>query len=311
MHDDVTKALWDSYAAEDKNDFFPIYHYLKHIQRLMYFAMLQSGQAPMEPKEKPDEDVDQMIKHHVLHIAETSMSLDTSIYHAKVVNFKDAVKLVTHKDDLHLSPPETVMPFKVARDVILKANDTVAVGSCPCRENVEKPCIPPTQQVCMFVGDPFASFIAEQNPKYRKVSLDEAVNVLEFSHKKGFVHSAFFKKETGNRFGMICNCCSCCCLGIKMWNMLGGAVPILAPSGYVAEVNDDCNGCAACADKTCNFYAITMDENKQKAVIDLAKCMGCGVCVDVCPTKAIQLRREPSKGEPLDLDELKKPGVAA
>jgi Pyruvate/2-oxoacid:ferredoxin oxidoreductase delta subunit len=311
MHDEVTKALWDAYPAEDKNDFFPIYHYLKHIQRLMYYAMLQSGQVPMEPKEKPNEDVDQMIKHHVLRIAENSMSLDTSIYHAKVVNFKDAVKLVTHKDDLRLSPPETVMPFKVARDVILKANDTVAVGSCPCRENVEKPCIPPTQQVCMFVGDPFASFIAEQNPKYRKVSLDEAVNVLEFSHKKGFVHCAYFKKETGNRFGMICNCCSCCCLGVKMWNMLGGVVPILAPSGYVAEVNDDCNACAACADKTCNFNAITIDDKKQKAVIDLAKCMGCGVCVDVCPAKAIQLRREPSKGAPLDLDELKNSGVSA
>jgi hypothetical protein len=27
----------------------------------------------------------------------------------------------------------------------------------------------------------------------------------------------------------------------------------------------------------------------------------------VCPTKAIQLRREPSKGDPLDLDALKSP----
>ncbi len=53
MDEESIKALWDSYAAEDKNDFFPIYHYLKHIQRLMYFAMLQSGQAPIEPEKKP------------------------------------------------------------------------------------------------------------------------------------------------------------------------------------------------------------------------------------------------------------------
>jgi len=310
MHEETTKALWDIYPPADKNDFFPVYHYLKHIDRLMYYAMLQSGLAPMEPEKKPDEDVDEMVKHHVLRIAETSPSLDTSIYHAKVTTFRDAVKLVTHERDLHLSPPETVMPFKVARDVILKANDTVAVGTCPCRENVEKPCIPPTQQVCMFVGDPFASFIAEQNPKYRKISLDEAVKVLEFSHQKGFVHSAYFKKEAGNRFVAICNCCNCCCLGIRMWNQLGGLVPIMTSSGYVAEVNDDCNACAACADKTCNFNAITIDENKQKAVIDLAKCMGCGVCVDACSRKAIQLRREPSKGDPLDLDELKNLSVS-
>ncbi len=311
MQDEVTKALWDAYPAEDKNDFFPVYHYLKHIDRLMYYAMLQSGLAPMETKAQIDEDVDQMVKHHVLRIAETSLTLDTNIYHAKVMNHPDVVKLITHREDVNISPPETVMPFKVARDVVLKANDAVAVGTCPCRENVEKPCIPPTQQVCMFVGDPFASFIAEQNPKYRKISVDEAVHVLEFAHQKGFVHSAYFKKEARNRFAAICNCCSCCCLGIRMWNQLGGMVPILTASGYVSEVNDDCNGCAACAGKTCAFGAISIDETKQKAVIDLAKCMGCGVCVDVCPAKAMALRREPSKGDPLDLDALKSAGPAA
>jgi Pyruvate/2-oxoacid:ferredoxin oxidoreductase delta subunit len=311
MHDDVDKALWDSLPPEDKNDFFPIYHYLKHIQRFMYFANLQSGLPATELTEKPGEDVDAMLRHHVLHVAETAPTLETSIYHSKVVTLQDAAKLVVPKEDMHLPVPEKVMPFKVAREVILKVNDTVAVGSCPCRSSVEKPCVPPDQQVCLFVGDPFASFIAEQNPEFRKISLDEAVNVLEFAHRKGFVHTAWFKKETSNRFHMLCACCSCCCLGIKMWNLLGGTIPILAPSGYVAEVNDDCNACAECASGTCHFNAISIDENKQKAVIDLAKCMGCGICVDMCPRKAIQLRREPSKGDPLDVDELKNQGVAA
>jgi Pyruvate/2-oxoacid:ferredoxin oxidoreductase delta subunit len=311
MHHESIKALWDIYAPADKNDFFPVYHYLKHIDRLMYYAMLQSGLSPKETGEQQNEDVDQMVKYHVQRIAETCPTPETNIYHAKVMSLQDAVKLVTHKHDLHLSPPDTVMPFKLARDVILKANDTIAVGTCPCRENVEKPCIPPSQQVCMFVGDPFASFIAEQNPKYRKVSQDEAVKVLEFAHQKGFVHSAYFKKEAGNRFVAICNCCSCCCLGIRMWNQLAGTIPLIASSGYVAEVNDDCNACGLCADKTCNFNAISMDEKAQKAAIDLAKCMGCGVCVDVCTRKSIQLRREPSKGDPLDVDALKNQNVTA
>jgi len=102
MHDDVTKALWDSYAAEDKNDFFPIYHYLKHIQAHV-FRHAAVWPAPMEPKEKPDEDVDQMIKHPVLHIAETSMSLDTSIY-MRSGKIQGCGQAVTHKDDLHLLP---------------------------------------------------------------------------------------------------------------------------------------------------------------------------------------------------------------
>jgi ferredoxin len=43
---------------------------------------------------------------------------------------------------------------------------------------------------------------------------------------------------------------------------------------------------------------------EEMAVIDQGKCMGCGVCEDVCPIGAISLERDPSKGEPLDLAEL-------
>lgn len=138
---------------------------------------------------------------------------------------------------------------------------------------------------------------------FRKVSQNEAVKILEFAHEKGFVHTAYFKKEMVNRFMAICNCCSCCCVGIRMWNLLEGAVPIMAPSGYVSQVSDDCNGCGDCVD-ACHFKAISFDTGGERAVVNLAKCMGCGVCEDVCPIGAISLRKEPSKGEPLDLEEL-------
>jgi ferredoxin len=88
-----------------------------------------------------------------------------------------------------------------------------------------------------------------------------------------------------------------------MWNLLEGAVPIMAPSGYLSQVSDDCNGCGDCVD-ACHFKAISFDGGGERAVINLGKCMGCGVCEDVCPIGAISLRREPSKGEPLDIEEL-------
>jgi formate hydrogenlyase subunit 6/NADH:ubiquinone oxidoreductase subunit I len=94
-------------------------------------------------------------------------------------------------------------------------------------------------------------------------------------------------------------------MGIKMWNLMEGALPLLAPSGYVSEIGDQCNGCGVCAQNTCHFQAISMDEDGQKAVINLQKCMGCGVCVDMCPVGAISLKRETSKGDPLDIEELK------
>lgn len=304
MHQELVKALYDVYPLQDKNDFFPAYIYMKYIDKFIYYALKSSGLPASEPKEKLHEDLEAMLQYYVQQVADASMTYDTNTYHGKVVKLDDAKKLVSPKKDINVSPPEKVMPYKLARDIILKADGGLAVGTCVCRQLSANPCLPPPQEVCLFVGDPFASFIAEENPLFRKIDQEEAVNILEFVHKQGAVHTAYFKKEMAGRFMAICNCCSCCCVGVRMWNLLGGTVPIMAPSGYVAVVGEDCNGCGACAEKVCNFNAISMDEEAGRAVIDLNKCMGCGVCEDFCPVGAVSLRLEPSKGDPLDLNVL-------
>ena len=307
MHHETTKALYELFPLEDKNDFFAIYLYLKYLDDFFYHVFKSSGLPIVERpgKLELDEGLEDMIEAYAQQIGEAALSADTNIYHGKVVKLQDAIKLVTQREDLILPLSERVIPFKLARDVILKNPDSIAVGTCVCRALSPNPCLPPPQEVCLFVGDPFASFLDDQNPKFRRISQAEAVKVIEDAHRRGDVHCAYFKKEAGNRFVAICNCCDCCCLGIRMWNQLGGTVPFLAPSGYVSQVSDDCSGCGACAENTCRFRAISMDKGGEKAVISFERCMGCGVCEDVCPIGAISLRREPSKGEPLDLEELK------
>jgi len=305
MHHNVTRALFDFFPPENKNDFFPSYLYMKHLEHYIYQVFLNSGLPAIEPAEKLPEEIEEMVAAYAQITAEAAPSAETNTYHAKIVKLADAIKLVSQKQHLDLKVPEKVVPFKTAKDVILLNPESIAVGSCVCRRMQEKPCLPPPMEVCLFVGDPWSSFLADQNPLFRKISQDEAINVLEFSHQKGFVHCAYFKKEMGDRFVAICNCCSCCCVGVRMWNLLEGAVPFLAPSGYVAQVSDECNACAACVDGVCPFVALSLDEAEERAVVNLVKCMGCGVCEDVCPIGAISLRPEPSKGEPLDLDELK------
>ena len=87
------------------------------------------------------------------------------------------------------------------------------------------------------------------------------------------------------------------------WNIFGGAIPLLAPSGYLCEIGEDCDECGACVD-ACHFDAISADEDTESYRVDKDKCMGCGVSEDVCLPGAISLRRDPSKGDPLDLAEL-------
>lgn len=305
MHHEITKRMFDAFPADRKSDFWTGYLYLKYTEHFFNYSLEASGLESRKDLPPLAEGLEVMLKAMNWQIGENAMSTETSLYHGKVVQLKDALQLVTQKEDVHLSPPERVIPFKIARDVILENPGSIVVGTCPCRAASPNPCLPPGQQeVCLFLGDPWASFMDEQNPKYHKIPQEQAVKVLEFCHEKGFVHTAYFEHAVGNRLDALCSCCSCCCLGIKMWNLLDGAVPLLAPSGYVCEVTDDCNGCGLCADDVCHFDAISMDEAGERAVINQEKCMGCGNCADICPDRAIDSRREPSKGDPLDLEEL-------
>ena len=78
--------------------------------------------------------------------------------------------------------------------------------------------------------------------------------------------------------------------------------PMLASSGYIGQVDEDlCAACGSCAD-ACQFAAISVDDGFAR--IDASACMGCGVCVSRCPQEAIDLIREPAKGEPLEIQKL-------
>jgi Pyruvate/2-oxoacid:ferredoxin oxidoreductase delta subunit len=79
-------------------------------------------------------------------------------------------------------------------------------------------------------------------------------------------------------------------------------VPMLASSGYVGVVEQErCVGCGICVE-ACPFGAIA--ERDGVAAVDREACMGCGVCVSHCAQEALSLVREPSKGEPLEIEAL-------
>jgi ferredoxin len=219
-------------------------------------------------------------------------------YHGKVLPLDAAERLVTLRIDLDLRGLEQVVPYPVARDIVLSHPDHIVALECPCRAGRENPCLP--LDVCLIVGEPFASFIADHHPeRSRWIEQGEAVEILRAEHERGHVHHAFFKDAMLGRFYAICNCCSCCCGAMQAFQH---GVPMLASSGYVARYASDlCIRCGVCA-SSCPFGALSVDAGSLR--IDEARCMGCGVCVSVCERGALALARDPSKPEPLDVRDL-------
>jgi len=219
-------------------------------------------------------------------------------YHGKVVPLQTARELVSVKENICVGDLEKVIPYQLARTIVLDHPDHIVALDCPCRVARENPCLP--LDVCLIVGEPFASFTLEHHgERSRAITSAEAVEILEAEDKRGHVHHAFFKEAVLERFYAICNCCSCCC-GAMQAHQHG--TPMLASSGYTTRVDEDmCIGCGDC-NEFCQFNALSVNEGVNQ--VDFADCMGCGVCVSHCEYGAIQLVLTPEKGIPFEMEGL-------
>ena len=217
-------------------------------------------------------------------------------YHGKVLTPEQARSIITLDRDIPLRDLEQIIPYPVARDLVLKTPPEVAAYECACRAARANHCQP--TQVCMVIGQPFVDFVLEHHPtSSRRLNQVEALRLLKAEHKRGHLHSAWFKDAMLGRFYAICNCCKCCCGGIEAMTKYG--IPMFASSDYVSQVDEAfCTACSICQE-ACPFEAINIDGT---AKVNWQVCMGCGVCVTKCPHGALSLMRDERKGLPLDVN---------
>jgi len=232
------------------------------------------------------------------HIGET--------YHSKVIRLDDASRFITTNKNIELRNLDQVIPYKHAKNIILKNPQNIIAYECACRAQKTDPCKP--SDVCLVVGEPFADLVQVVQPfRSRRISPDEALRIIKEEDERGHVHTAWFKTAMLDRFYAICNCCKCCCLGLKF--MTEYDMKVLLPSGYRAIIGKDCIACGEC-EKFCQFDAIEMisfsDNGKEKKTgkVIPERCFGCGICESKCKKKNIALILDPGKGIPLNIDRL-------
>lgn len=94
---------------------------------------------------------------------------------------------------------------------VIDAAGGLALGPCTCRQ-VFANCDHPIQAEIML-GVSGNVFIDERSDDYRRITKDEAKEVIRESHRRGLVHSIIKCRDD---FYSICNCCTCCCVPLRL-----------------------------------------------------------------------------------------------
>ncbi|OJX45860.1 MAG: 4Fe-4S ferredoxin [Chloroflexi bacterium 44-23] len=298
-----TRAFYKTWKAQPNHRLSQLLHGLFYSSFPYFYIGFGIGTHPLRKRVAFLEPLlNRLFPPHPMRSSEHGLSQASHThadgYHGKVLPLNTARELISVKEPIRKPDLEQVIPYTQARAILQQDPDHIAVMDCPCRAYKEDPCLP--MDVCLIIGEPFASFIIEHQPKHsRWITQTEAIRILEQEDQRGHVHHAFFKEAMLDRFYAICNCCECCCGAIKFHSM---GTPMLVSSGYLAVIEEtECIACGTCID-TCQFHALSLDETGAFAVVDYEACMGCGICVGQCSQQAIELVLEPAKGVPLIVD---------
>jgi len=180
------------------------------------------------------------------------------------------------------TPEEKILPSQDVKEIINKF-DNIAVGHCYCRHHKDllgHSCTQTDLRENCFSFGKSARYTTEQGFA-RMISKEEALEILAKSEADGLVHKAYHPNMDFKREeDSICNCCADCC---GQWSSI-----TVNLSNYVSQVNQElCVGCGTCVEKCPTGSLELNDEGKSQKVGE--RCIGCGICAAFCPENAISL----------------------
>lgn len=118
----------------------------------------------------------------------------------------------------------------VEAEQIVDMAEQLAVGPCACRQIAHK-CTNPIQAEIMLGMDGNV-FVAERPQDYRRISKEEAKQILRDCHERGLIHTIIRCRD---EYYAICNCCACCCVPLRLSRAYGIKSALVRREDIVAQ----------------------------------------------------------------------------
>jgi NADPH-dependent glutamate synthase beta subunit-like oxidoreductase/NAD-dependent dihydropyrimidine dehydrogenase PreA subunit len=147
-------------------------------------------------------------------------------------------------------------------DQYLENARLISVSDCSCRtsrEEMGEGCGHLKEDMCIQLDDAAELYI--RTGRGREIDVIEAKEIMRKAEANGLMHQIPNTEGEGHTHA-ICNCCGCSCYALRAATMYSN--PDMVRSNFTAEVDPD-------------------------------KCVGCGECVEYCPTNAIRLGQRLTK----------------
>lgn len=206
-------------------------------------------------------------------------ALGKSFFQSKITHLR------TIPVDAKLVPGQRVSSYEDAA-VIIKSKKRIAVTECICRKAARMSgmgCSHSLETCLQF--DAHAEYYVN-NGIGRYISTDEALHILKKSEEEGLVLQALNSKNVE----VLCTCCSCCCgMLVALRSFPAPAREVL--SNHVCRMDiDKCINCETCVGR-CPVRAFKPEDGR--IIFRQERCIGCGLCIDICCGKALSLERKP------------------
>jgi electron transport complex protein RnfB len=194
------------------------------------------------------------------------------------------LRTIPIKESIHA--PAEVMLYEDAEQLVL-SHHTFAVAPCICRQErklVGEGCDKP-MDMCLIMGGGADNYVRHERGRY--ITQQEALQILETANQAGLVLQPANSQQAAN----ICCCCGDCCGVLRTVKRHPQPASLLSSAFYAFSDPQLCSLCMDCEDR-CQMEAIGYDEGY--ALVDLDRCIGCGLCITTCSTGAMQLMRKPA-----------------